>query len=98
MSPAGAEIPESRCEAPCFTIPVPEFLLKQQRYDEALRSACDVLSSQGITNYIHYEWHVENPHRITLVEIFNPHQLLKPLINNTTNSIELREHDLCDMP
>ena len=105
MSPAGAEIPESRCEAPSFTLPVkkpstfvpvaPE-LFKQQRYDDAIRAACDALSALGVQNFIHWEWDNNNQRRETLVELIDQRELFLPVIHHTTNSIELREHDLCD--
>ena len=96
LSPAGAEIPDLRCEAP-ISIPADPELFKQQRFDEALRAICDDLSAQGIKNFIHYAWYESNQHRETLVELFNPSRFYAPIINYNTNSIELREHDLCDM-
>lgn len=96
LSPAGAEIPGLRCEAPRFSFFVSPWLLKEHRFDEALRAICDDLSAQWIQNFIHYAWDESNQHNQTLVELFNPPQLLKPIINYNTNSIELREHDLCD--
>ena len=105
LSPAGDEIPDLRCEAPSFTlqvknpsifVPVTPELFKQQRYDDAIRAACDALSALGVQNYIHWEWDNNNQHRATLVELFDPPGLFVPFINHTTNSIELREHDLCD--
>ena len=79
-----------------MNLPADSSLLKQHRYDEALRQACDDLSAQGIKNFIHYEGDEQNQHHETLVELFNPPQFLKPIINYHNNSIELREHDLCD--
>ena len=105
LSPAGAEIPDSRCEAPSCTrhvkkpsifVPVPSELFKQQRYDDALRAACDTLSEQGTQNYIHWDWDHNNKHRATLVGLTGQPGLFLPVINHTTSSIELREHDLCD--
>ena len=105
LSPAGAEIPDQRCEAPSFTLPVkkpstfvpvaPE-LFKQQRYDDAIRAACDALSALGVQNYIHWEWDNNNKHRATLVELIGQSGLFLPVIHHNKNSIELREHDLCD--
>ena len=95
LSPAGAEIPDSRCEAP-ISIPADPELLKQQRYDDAIRAACDTLSEQGTQNYIHWDWDENNAHRVTLVELIGQPGLFLPVINHTTSSIELREHDLCD--
>lgn len=97
LSPAGAEIPGLRCEAPRFSFFVSPWLLKEHRFDEALRAICDDLSANGIQNFIHYEGDEQNQHHETLVELFNPPQFLKPIINYHNNSIELREHDLCDM-
>ena len=105
LSPAGAEIPDQRCEAPSFTlhiknpsifVPVTPELFKQQRYDDAIRAACDALSAQGVQNFIHWEWDNNNQHRETLVELLNPSRFYATIINYNTNSIELREHDLCD--
>ena len=90
LSPAGAEIPGQRCEAP-ISIPADPELLKQQRYDDALRSCCDTLSAQDIQNFIHY-----GNDDSRLVELFDPPGLFVPFINHTASSIELREHDLCD--
>ena len=90
LSPAGAEILDLRCEAP-ISIPADPELLKQQRYDDALRSCCDTLSAQDIQNFIHY-----GNDDSRLVELFDPPGLFVPFINHTTSSIELREHDLCD--
>ena len=105
LSPAGAEIPESRCEAPSCTvhiekssiyIPVTPELFKQQRYDDALRAACDALSALGVQNFIYWEWDENNAHRVTLVELIGQPGLFLPVINHITSSIELREHDLCE--
>ena len=93
LSPASAEILDLRCEAP-ISIPADPELLKQQRYDDAIRAACDALSAQGVHNFIHWEWDNNNQHRETLVELFNPSRFYAPIINYNTNSIELREHDL----
>ena len=105
LSRAGAEIPDCRCEAPSFTLQVknpsifvlvtPE-LFKQQRYDDALRAACDALSAQGTPNYIHWDWDENNTHRVTLVELTGQPGLFLPVIHHNTSSIELRGHDLCD--
>ena len=95
LSPAGAEIPDQRCEAP-ISIPADPELLKQQRYDDAIRSACDALSALGVQNFIHWEWDNNNQHRETLVELIGQSGLFLPVIHHTTSSIELREHDLCD--
>ena len=95
LSPAGAEIPDQRCEAP-ISIPADPELLKQHRYDEALRQACDELSALGVQNYIHWEWDSKNQHRATLVELIGQPGLFLPVIHHNKNSIELREHDLCD--
>lgn len=92
LSPAGAEIPDLRCEAP-ISIPADPELLKQQRYDEALRSCCDTLSTNDIKNFIHY-----GNDNNRLVELFDPPGLFVPFINHNNCSIELREHDLCDTP
>ena len=103
LSPAGAEIPDQRCEAPSFTlqvknpsifVPVAPELFKQQRYDDAIRAACDALSAQGVHNFIHWEWDNNNQHRATLVELTGQPGLFLPIIHHTTSSIELREHDL----
>ena len=105
LSPAGAEIPDSRCEAPSCTlhvknpsifVPVAPELFKQQRYDDALRAACDALSAQGTPNYIHWDWDENNAHRVTLVELTGQPGLFLPVIHHNTGSIELREHDLCE--
>lgn len=97
LSPAGAEIPDLRCEAPSLFIPVPPDLLKQQRYDDALKCACDELSSLGVQNFIHWHcWNQDNKHGITLVELIGQPGLFLPVINHNTSSIELREHDLCE--
>ena len=96
LSRAGAEIPDCRCEAPSLFIPVPPDLLKQQRYDDAIRAACDELSAQGVQNYIHWEWDNQNQHRATLVELIGQPGLFLPVIHHNKNSIELREHDLCE--
>ena len=106
MSPASAEILDICCEAPSSTfhiknpsifVPVTPELFKQQRYDEALRQACDALSALGVQNYIHWEWDSNNPHRATLVELTGQSGLFLPVIHHTASSIELRECDLCDM-
>ena len=105
LSPAGAEIPESRCEAPSCTVhvkkysifvPVSSELLKRQRYDDAIRAACDTLSEQGTQNYIHWDWDHNNKHRATLVELIGQPGLFLPVIHHTTSIIELREHSLCE--
>jgi hypothetical protein len=92
LSPAGAEIPGQRCEAPRFSFFVSPWLLKEHRFDEALRAICDDLSAQGIRNFIHYDWGTDS----RTVETFDPPAVYVPVINHTTNSIELREHDLCE--
>ena len=105
LSPASAEILDHRCEAPSsalcvekytLCVPVTPELFKQQRYDDELRAACDALSAQGVQNYIHWEWDNNNKHRATLVELIGQSGLFLPVINHTTSSIELREHDLCE--
>ena len=105
LSPACAEIPDLRCEAPSFTlqvknpsifVPVTPELFKQQRYDDAIRAACDALSALGVQNYIHWEWDENNAHRATLVELIGQPGLFLPVIHHNKNSIELREHDLCE--
>ena len=105
LSPAGAEIPDLRCEAPSLTppvkkpstfVPVAPELFKQQRYDDAIRAACDALSALGVQNYIHWEWDNNNQHRATLVELIGQPSLFLPVINHHNNSLELREHDLCE--
>ena len=105
LSPAGAEIPDLRCEAPISTfniknpsifVPVTPELFKQQRYDDAIRAACDALSALGVQNFIHWEWDHNNKHRATLVELTGQPGLFLPVINHNTSSIELREHDLCE--
>ena len=93
LSPAGAEIPGQRCEAP-ISIPADPELLKQQRYDDAIRAACDALSALGVQNFIHWEWDNNNQHRETLVELIDQRELFLPVIHHTTNSVELRERDL----
>ena len=105
LSPAGAEIPDLRCEAPISTFNIkkhsifvhvaPE-LFKQQRYDDALRAACETLSALGVQNFIHWEWDNNNQHRSTLVELIGQPGLFLPVINHHNNSLELREHDLCE--
>ena len=104
LSRAGAEIPDCRCEAPSSAfhvkkprifVPVPQELFKQQRYDDALRAACDALSALGVQNFIHWEWDNNNQHRSTLVELIGQPGLFLPVINHITSSIELREYDLC---
>ena len=103
LSRAGADIPGFRCEAPSFTLqvknpsifaPVTPELFKQQRYDDAIRAACDALSAQGVHNFIHWEWDNNNQHRETLVELIDQRELFLPVIHHTTNSVELRERDL----
>ena len=105
LSPASAEILDLRCEAPSFTLqvknpsiflPVTPELFKQQRYDDAIRAACDALSALGIQNFIHWEWDHNNKHRATLVELTGQPGLFLPVINHITSSIELREHSLCE--
>lgn len=105
LSPAGAEIPDLRCEAPSSSpyvekyticVPVTPELFKQQRYDDALRAACDALSEQGTQNYIHWDWDHNNKHRATLVELIGKPGLFLPVINHITSSLELREYDLCE--
>ena len=104
-SRAGAEIPDSRCEAPSSAfhienssiyIPVTPELFKQQRYDDALRAACDALSALGIQNFIHWHWDQNNKYQETLVELTNQCGWFLPVIHHNTSSIELREHDLCE--
>ena len=90
LSPAGAEIPGQRCEAP-ISIPADPELLKQQRYDDAIRAACDALSALGVQNFIHWEWDNNNQQRATLVELIDQRELFLPVIHHTTNSVELRE-------
>ena len=98
-------MPESRCEAPSFTlqvknpsifVPVTPELFKQQRYDDAIRAACDALSALGVKNFIHWDWDENNAHRVTLVELIGQPGLFLPVIHHNTSSIELREHDLCE--
>ncbi|WP_024873142.1 hypothetical protein [Tolumonas lignilytica] len=64
-------------------IQVNKQLLRNQQYDDALRQACDKLSSQGIKNFIHY---VE-PCRV--VELFDPPQRLKAQIDPMRGGIWL---------
>ena len=103
LSPASAEILDLRCEAPSFTppvkkpstfVPVAPELFKQQRYDDAIRAACDALSALGVQNFIHWEWDNNNQRRETLVELIDQRELFLPVIHHTTNSVELRERDL----
>ena len=91
----------ARCEAPSSAfhienssiyIPVTPELFKQQRYDDALRAACDALSALGIQNFIHWEWDHNNKHRATLVELTGQPGLFLPVINHIKSSIELREY------
>ena len=96
LSPAGAEIPGQRCEAPSFTlqvknpsifVPVTPELFKQQRYDDALRAACDTLSEQGTQNYIHWDLDENNAHRVTLVELIGQPGVFMPVIHHTTAAL-----------
>ena len=105
LSPAGAEIPDLRCEAPSCTlhvkkhsifVPVSSELFKQQRYDDAIRAACDTLSAQGTPNYIHWPWEQNAKHSVALVELIGQSGLFLPVINHITSSLELREYDLCE--
>ena len=98
LSPAGAEIPElTRCEALTFSIPVEPGPINRFEFDVSLREACDKLSDRGIQNFIHYAWDDNNSFNITTVELPEHRAFLTPTINYLTNSIELREGDLCDM-
>ena len=106
LSRADAEISDFRCEAPSFTlhvknpsifVPVTPELFKQQRYDDAIRAACDALSALGVQNYIHWEWDSNNPHLATLVELIGQSGLFLPVIHHNNSSIELREHNLCEI-
>ena len=105
LSPAGAEIPGFCCEAPSSAfhvkkpsifVPVSSELFKQQRYDDALRAACDALSTMGIQNYIHWPWEQNAKHNVALVELIGQPGLFLHVIHHNTSSIELREHDLCE--
>ena len=105
LSRAGAEIPDCRCEAPSsapyvekytICVPVTPELFKRQRYDDALRAACDTLSAMGIQNFIHWHWDHNNEHRETLVELTGQPGRFLPVISHHNNSIELRERDLCE--
>lgn len=105
LSRADAEISDFRCEAPSFTlqvknpsifVPVSSELFKQQRYDDAIRAACDALSTMGIQNYIHWPWEQNAKHNVALVELIGQPGLFLPVIHHNTSSIELREHDLCE--
>lgn len=98
LSLAGADIPGFRCEAPSLFIPVPPDLLKQQRYDDALKCACDELSRLGVQNFIHWHWNQDNKHGITLVELVGSPRRFLPHIHHHNSHIELREHDLCETP
>ena len=98
-------MPDFCCEAPnsafhvkkpSIFVPVSSELFKQQRYDDAIRAACDALSALGVQNFIHWEWDENNAHRVTLVELIGQPGLFLPVINHNTSSIELREHDLCE--
>ena len=105
LSRAGAEIPDCRCEAPSsalyvekytICVPVAPELFKQQRYDDAIRAACDALSTMGIQNYIHWPWEQNAKHNVALVELIGQPGLFLHVIHHNTSSIELREHDLCE--
>ena len=97
MSLAGAEIPDlTRCEALTFSIPVNPEPINRFEFDVSLREACDKLSACGVKNFIHYAWDDSNKFNVTTVELPEHGAFLTPSINYITNSIELREHDLCD--
>ena len=77
-----------------MNLPADSSLLKQQRYDDAIRAACDALSALGVQNFIHWELDNNNQRRETLVELIDQRELFLPVIHHTTNSVELRERDL----
>ena len=93
MFPVSSALPVKK---PSTFVPVAPELFKQQRYDDAIRAACDALSALGVQNFIHWEWDNNNQRRETLVELIDQHEFFLPVIHHTTSSIELREHDLCD--
>ena len=93
MFPVSSALPVKK---PSIFVPVAPELFKQQRYDDAIRAACDALSALGVQNFIHWEWDSKNQHRATLVELTNQSGLFLPIIHHKNNSIELREHDLCE--
>lgn len=92
LSPAGAEIPGlTRCEALTFSIPVNPEPISRFEFDISLREACDKLSANGVSNFIHYAWDDRNKFNVTTVELPDHGAFLTPTINYLTNSIELRE-------
>jgi len=91
MFPVSSALPVKN---PSIFVPVTPELFKQQRYDDALRAACDELSALSVQNFIHWEWDNNNQHRAILVELIGQPGLFLPVIHHNKNSIELRERDL----
>jgi hypothetical protein len=50
-----------------YFIYVDAYSIKEQRFGEVITSACDKLSANGISNYIHY-----NPTRVQLDKTYIP--------------------------
>ena len=84
LSPAGAEIPGQRCEAPSFSIPVPTELLSCYNYDACARLLCDHLSAIGIANFLHYN-------DVREIELLDSGEHYTPIINHQQRTIALRE-------
>lgn len=84
MSPAGADIPGFRCEAPSFSIHVPPELLACYDYDACARLLCDHLSAMGIANYLHYN-------DVREIELLDSGERCTPVINHHHHTISLRE-------
>ena len=84
LSPASAEIPDQRCEAPSFSISVPTELLACYNYDACARLLCDHLSAMGIANYLHYN-------DVREIELLDSGERCVPVINHHHQTISLRE-------
>jgi len=61
-------------------------LLRQQDYDNALRSASEKLSAKGIRNYVHY-----SPSR--LLELTDEKKWFRPVVDQVAGGIRLEPVD-----
>ncbi len=61
-------------------------LLRQQDYDNALRSASEKLSAEGIRNYVHY-----NPSR--MLELTDEKKWFRPVVDHVAGGIRLEPVD-----
>jgi hypothetical protein len=66
----------------CFFILIDSYFIKEQRFQEALQSACHRLSAINIKNFIFYE--------PTLVKLLDTQSFYNPIIDTSLNRIILQ--------